>query len=181
MDKAQLLIEKFGDAANPANFTSQAQATNIKPTTLSLIFSIALYISFRSWETLRPNNGLDRSSENEPDEDEDDLILGLQSPNPVVDTSPILPDVKITPADQTFTNYWMTDLEGIPVRWFLQFGLYEKENNEKSFREYDDGYFVGKPQISKRRKKLVAYFENSVEELDHSEEGKEIPKEWCKW
>ncbi|EXX62942.1 hypothetical protein GLOIN_2v1791351 [Rhizophagus irregularis DAOM 181602=DAOM 197198] len=42
-DKAQLLIQKFGETANPANFTSQAQATNIQPTTLSLIFSIALY------------------------------------------------------------------------------------------------------------------------------------------
>ncbi|GET51028.1 hypothetical protein GLOIN_2v1846618 [Rhizophagus irregularis DAOM 181602=DAOM 197198] len=42
-DKAQILIERFGDSANPANFTTQAQATNIQPTTLSLIFSIALY------------------------------------------------------------------------------------------------------------------------------------------
>ncbi|PKY59137.1 hypothetical protein RhiirA4_481631 [Rhizophagus irregularis] len=37
--------DKFGEAANPTNFTSQAQATNIQPTTLSLIFSIALYVS----------------------------------------------------------------------------------------------------------------------------------------
>jgi hypothetical protein len=51
VDKAQLLIEKFGNAANPANFTSQAQATNIQPTTLLLIFYIALYVSSRSWET----------------------------------------------------------------------------------------------------------------------------------
>ncbi|PKC76163.1 hypothetical protein RhiirA1_447923 [Rhizophagus irregularis] len=35
-DKTQLLIEKFGEAANPMNFTSQAKATNIQPTTLSL-------------------------------------------------------------------------------------------------------------------------------------------------
>ncbi|GBC24571.2 hypothetical protein GLOIN_2v1846618 [Rhizophagus irregularis DAOM 181602=DAOM 197198] len=47
-DKAQLLIQKFGETANPANFTSQAQATNIQPTTLSLIFSIALYAASRA-------------------------------------------------------------------------------------------------------------------------------------
>ncbi|EXX66795.1 hypothetical protein RhiirA5_431440 [Rhizophagus irregularis] len=130
VDKAQLLIEKFGDAANPANFTSQAQATNIHPTTLSLIFSIALYISFRSWETFATkyymtfgdmgdvaydegvtDDGLDGSSENEPDKDEDDLILGLQLPNPVVNTPPILPDVEITSADQTVIpkNSWKKD------------------------------------------------------------------------
>ncbi|PKY60086.1 hypothetical protein RhiirA4_483380 [Rhizophagus irregularis] len=52
-DKAQILIERFGDAANPVNFTSQDQATNIQPTTLSLlslIFSIAFYAASRSWE-----------------------------------------------------------------------------------------------------------------------------------
>ncbi|EXX66629.1 hypothetical protein GLOIN_2v1846618 [Rhizophagus irregularis DAOM 181602=DAOM 197198] len=49
-DKAQILIERFGETANPANFTTQAQATNIQPTTLSLIFSIALYAASRSWD-----------------------------------------------------------------------------------------------------------------------------------
>ncbi|GET66000.1 hypothetical protein GLOIN_2v1846618 [Rhizophagus irregularis DAOM 181602=DAOM 197198] len=47
-DKAQILIERFGKTANPANFTSQAQAMNIQPTILSLIFSIALYAASRS-------------------------------------------------------------------------------------------------------------------------------------
>ncbi|EXX59766.1 hypothetical protein GLOIN_2v1846618 [Rhizophagus irregularis DAOM 181602=DAOM 197198] len=49
-DKAQILIERFGDSANSVNFTTQAQAMNIQPTTLSLIFSIALYAASRSWE-----------------------------------------------------------------------------------------------------------------------------------
>ncbi|EXX64008.1 hypothetical protein GLOIN_2v1846618 [Rhizophagus irregularis DAOM 181602=DAOM 197198] len=49
-DKAQILIERFGDSANPTNFAAQAQATNIQPTTLSLIFSIALYSASRSWD-----------------------------------------------------------------------------------------------------------------------------------
>jgi len=49
-DKAQLLIEKFGESANPQNFTQQAAATNIQPTTLSLIFSIALQSASRSWD-----------------------------------------------------------------------------------------------------------------------------------
>ncbi|PKC00895.1 hypothetical protein RhiirA5_382142 [Rhizophagus irregularis] len=51
VDKGQLLIRKFGEAANSENFTLQAQAINIQPTTLSLIFFIALYVSSRSWNT----------------------------------------------------------------------------------------------------------------------------------
>ncbi|GBC24582.1 hypothetical protein GLOIN_2v1871772 [Rhizophagus irregularis DAOM 181602=DAOM 197198] len=70
-DKAQLLIQKFGETANPANFTSQAQATNIQPTTLSLIFSIALYAAFKSWD------------------------------NPVPIKLPSMPDIVMTPVDQT--------------------------------------------------------------------------------
>ncbi|PKB98463.1 hypothetical protein RhiirA5_431334 [Rhizophagus irregularis] len=50
VNKAQLLIEKFGNSANPTNFTAQAQATNIQPTTLSLIFSIAIYALSKTWE-----------------------------------------------------------------------------------------------------------------------------------
>ena len=50
MDKAQLLVETFGESANPNNFSEQAKATNIQPTTLSLIFSIALYVLSRSWD-----------------------------------------------------------------------------------------------------------------------------------
>ncbi|CAB4407276.1 unnamed protein product [Rhizophagus irregularis] len=37
----------------------------------------------------------------EPEEDEDDLILGLQTPNPVNQMLLILPDVEMTPVDQT--------------------------------------------------------------------------------
>ncbi|CAB4417791.1 unnamed protein product [Rhizophagus irregularis] len=50
VDKAQLLVDMFGKSANPNNFAQQAAATNIQPTTLSLIFSIALYASSRSWD-----------------------------------------------------------------------------------------------------------------------------------
>ncbi|PKY39094.1 hypothetical protein RhiirA4_452232 [Rhizophagus irregularis] len=50
VDKAQLLVDMFGESANPNNFTQQAAATNIQPTTLSQIFSIALYASSRSWD-----------------------------------------------------------------------------------------------------------------------------------
>ncbi|PKY58588.1 hypothetical protein RhiirA4_480628, partial [Rhizophagus irregularis] len=124
VDNTQLLISKFGDAANPENFTSQAQATNIQPTTLSLIFSIALYVSSRSWETFATkyymtfgdmgeiaydesvtDDGEYESSEDGLDEDEIQRIidnkLGLQTPNPVDDTPPVLPDVEMTPVDQT--------------------------------------------------------------------------------
>ncbi|PKB96223.1 hypothetical protein RhiirA5_435215 [Rhizophagus irregularis] len=41
--------------------------------------------------------------EDEPDEDEDNIILGFQTPNPVVDTPLIMPDMEMTPADQTVT------------------------------------------------------------------------------
>ncbi|CAB4404638.1 unnamed protein product [Rhizophagus irregularis] len=116
VNKAQLLIEKFGETANPANFTLQAQSTNIQPTTLSLIFSIALYVSSRSWDNFATQFFFEFSdmghfnSENELDfisdtENEDEPDLGeqsvLQTPNSVVDTPPVLPDVEMTPVDHT--------------------------------------------------------------------------------
>ncbi|CAB4417228.1 unnamed protein product [Rhizophagus irregularis] len=117
VDNTQLLISKFGDAANPENFTSQAQATKIQPTTLSLIFSIALYVSSRSWKTFATkyymtfsddgvtDDGEYELSEDGLDEDEINQIIdnkiGLQIPNPVDDTPPVLPDVEMTPVDQT--------------------------------------------------------------------------------
>ncbi|CAB4421411.1 unnamed protein product [Rhizophagus irregularis] len=126
-DKAQLLIGKFGEVANPANFSQQAQATNIQPTTLSLIFSIAFYAASRSWDNFSSHflsefgniyNGsddmLDESSEDEPDEDEDlgnlsqeDLLSrGLQTPpppKPVIVMPPTLPDIVMTPVDPPVT------------------------------------------------------------------------------
>jgi hypothetical protein len=51
MDKAQLLVDTFGECANPNNFTEQAKVTNIQPTTLSLLFTIAVYVSSRSWDS----------------------------------------------------------------------------------------------------------------------------------
>ena len=131
VDKAQLLIRKFGDAANPANFTAQAQATNIQPTTLSLIFSIALYAASRSWDNFNTqfltefgdlytmtdedvDDMFDESSVDEQDVDddlgllsEDDLLKrGLHMPpppKPEIVTPPILPDIVMTPVDQTVT------------------------------------------------------------------------------
>ena len=131
VDKAQLLIRKFGDAANPANFTAQAQATNIQPTTLSLIFSIAFYAASRSWDNFNTqfltefgdlytmtdedvDDMFDESSVDEQDVDddlgllsEDDLLKrGLHMPpppKPEIVTPPILPDIVMTPVDQTVT------------------------------------------------------------------------------
>jgi hypothetical protein len=90
-DKSQILIEKFGEAANSTNFSSQAQATNIQPTTLSLIFSIAFYAASRSWDNFSfqfisefgdiydgSDDILDESSVDEPDEDKDDLSINLK-------------------------------------------------------------------------------------------------------
>ncbi|EXX62616.1 hypothetical protein RirG_160120 [Rhizophagus irregularis DAOM 197198w] len=57
------------------------------------------------------DDGLDESSEDEPDKDEDNIILGLQIPNPVDEMPPILPDVEMTPVDQTVIpkNSWKKD------------------------------------------------------------------------
>ncbi|GBC14135.1 hypothetical protein GLOIN_2v1791351 [Rhizophagus irregularis DAOM 181602=DAOM 197198] len=117
--------ERFGDSANPANFTTQAQATNIQPTTLSLIFSIALYAASKSWDNFSTqffcnfgdmgddDNDDDDGSQNTDDYlmdesslltlDEDDLIRkGLQKPpNPVPIKLLSMPDVVMTPVDQT--------------------------------------------------------------------------------
>ncbi|PKK58607.1 hypothetical protein RhiirC2_871503 [Rhizophagus irregularis] len=50
VDKAQMLIDRFGESANPQKFIEQARSLNIQPTTLSLIFSIALSAASRSWD-----------------------------------------------------------------------------------------------------------------------------------
>ncbi|PKY32130.1 hypothetical protein RhiirB3_393811 [Rhizophagus irregularis] len=50
IDKAQLLVDMFGESANLNNFAQQAAVTNIQHFTLSLIFFIALYASSRSWD-----------------------------------------------------------------------------------------------------------------------------------
>ncbi|PKC50388.1 hypothetical protein RhiirA1_486492, partial [Rhizophagus irregularis] len=119
-DKARILIERFGETANPANFTSQAQATNIQPTTLLLIFSIALYAASRSWDNFSAqfycnfgdtgDDDDDNDDESQNTEDylmdesplpmlaEDDLICqGFQNPpNPVPIKLPSMPDI-VTP------------------------------------------------------------------------------------
>ncbi|GBC21264.1 hypothetical protein GLOIN_2v1871772 [Rhizophagus irregularis DAOM 181602=DAOM 197198] len=124
-DKAWILIERFGETANPANFSSQAQATNIQPTTLSLIFSIALFAASKSWDNFSTqfylnfgdtgddddddDNGsqntddylMDESYPLEPDVDEL-LRQGFQMPpNPVPIKLPSMPDIVMPPVDQT--------------------------------------------------------------------------------
>ncbi|GBC44370.2 hypothetical protein GLOIN_2v1871772 [Rhizophagus irregularis DAOM 181602=DAOM 197198] len=124
-DKAQLLIQEFGETANPANFTTQAQATNIQPTTLSLIFSIALYAASKSWDNFSTqfycnfgdigddDDDDDDGSQNTDDylmdesfplgPDEDDLLRQgfIKPPNPVPIKLPSMPDIVMTPVDQT--------------------------------------------------------------------------------
>ncbi|RGB37424.1 hypothetical protein C1646_781423 [Rhizophagus diaphanus] len=126
VDKAQLLMAMFSKSANLANFTSQSQATNIQPTTLSLIFSIVFYVSSSSWDTFMhhfyatfrdmgdvddTNDEVDESSENAIDTgDSDQMIvdLGKQTPNTVSDKPPVLPDKEMAPVDQTVTpeTFW---------------------------------------------------------------------------
>ncbi|PKY39093.1 hypothetical protein RhiirA4_452229 [Rhizophagus irregularis] len=115
VDKAQLLIEKFGESANSTNFTSQAQATNIQLTTLSLIFSIALFVSSRSWDNFVAQF-FHKFGDMGDDEDEDDMFdesskdehadriefnqkvkeFKLQTPK-TVDKTPLLPDMELSP------------------------------------------------------------------------------------
>ncbi|CAB4422559.1 unnamed protein product [Rhizophagus irregularis] len=114
-----ILIKRFGDAANPANFTTQVQATNIQPTTLLLVFSIAFYAASRSWDNFSSqflsefcdihvgsddeDEMLNDSSVDEPDVDDDlgnlseeDLLkMGFQMPpppKPAIVTPPIPKD-----------------------------------------------------------------------------------------
>ncbi|PKC56691.1 hypothetical protein RhiirA1_401944, partial [Rhizophagus irregularis] len=124
-DKAQILIERFGESANPANFTLQAQAMNIQPTTLSLIFSIALYFASRSWDNFSTqfyykfgNTGDDDDDDDDKSQDTDDYLMdaspffeqdvddlirqGFQKPpNPVPIKLPSMPDIVMPPVDQT--------------------------------------------------------------------------------
>ncbi|CAB4439622.1 unnamed protein product [Rhizophagus irregularis] len=112
MDKAQLLVNMFGECANPKNFSEQSKATNIQPTTLSLIFSIAIYISSMSWDNFATRayqvyGDMGDNTESEGPSDNDELFTSTSSsyskttPNPVDDTPPVLPDVEMTPVDQT--------------------------------------------------------------------------------
>ncbi|PKY60049.1 hypothetical protein RhiirA4_483309 [Rhizophagus irregularis] len=126
VDKTQLLTKMFGDATDPVNFTLQAQAMNIQLLTLSLLYSMALYVSSRSWNNFLAHfykdfgdpsifdiskDDFDASSTDEPDKDEDKNFLGIQTPTPVGDMPPILPDTEMTPVDQTVIpeNSWKKD------------------------------------------------------------------------
>ncbi|EXX66845.1 hypothetical protein GLOIN_2v1791351 [Rhizophagus irregularis DAOM 181602=DAOM 197198] len=124
-DKAKILIERFGESANPANFTSQTQATNIQPTTLLLIFSIALYAASRTWDNFSSqffcefsDMGNDDDDDDAESQDTDDYLMdespllepdvddlirqGFQiPPNPVPIKLPSMPDIVLTPVDQT--------------------------------------------------------------------------------
>ncbi|CAB4422568.1 unnamed protein product [Rhizophagus irregularis] len=159
MDKAALLVDMFGEAANPNNFARQAAVTNIQPTTLSLIFSIALYASSRSWDDFaaraysRYSDMGDSESECPSADDEfgSTFFLNLKTtPKPVHVSPLILPDVEMTPVDQTVTpetsrkkdkqkarvtddkQFWTTDLGGILVRWFpASWTLRERKQREK--------------------------------------------------
>ncbi|PKC50594.1 hypothetical protein RhiirA1_485881, partial [Rhizophagus irregularis] len=110
---------------NPANFTTQAQATNIQPTTLSLIFSIALYAASKSWDNFSTQFYCNFGDTGDDDDDDDDgsqntddylmdesyplepdvdelLRQGFQMPpNPVPIKLPSMPDIVMPPVDQT--------------------------------------------------------------------------------
>ncbi|PKY62907.1 hypothetical protein RhiirA4_490310 [Rhizophagus irregularis] len=112
MDKAQLLVDTFGECANLKNFSEQSKATNIQPTTLSLIFSIAIYVLFRSWDNFATRayqvyGDMGDDTESEGPSEDDELFTPTSSsyskttPNPVLVMPPILPDVEMTPVDQT--------------------------------------------------------------------------------
>ncbi|PKY37226.1 hypothetical protein RhiirB3_461972, partial [Rhizophagus irregularis] len=98
---------------------------NIQPTTLSLIFSIAQYAASRSWDNFSAQflcNFGDMGDDDDDDDDgsqntddylmdelfplgpdDDDLIRqGFQKPpNPVPIKLPSMPDIVMTPVDQT--------------------------------------------------------------------------------
>ncbi|EXX73219.1 hypothetical protein RirG_062150 [Rhizophagus irregularis DAOM 197198w] len=102
----------FGESANLNNFAQQAAAMNIQPTTLSLLFSIALYASSRSWDNFATRAytrfGDMGDSESKCPSAEDEfgstyISTPKTTPKPVHVTPPILPDVEMTPVDHTVT------------------------------------------------------------------------------
>ncbi|CAB4410482.1 unnamed protein product [Rhizophagus irregularis] len=114
MDKAQLLVDTFGECADPKNFSEQSKATNISPTTLSLIFSIAVSVASRSWDNFATRayqvyGDMGDDTESEGSSVNDELFTPTRSsytkttPNPVLVTPPVLPDVEMTPVDQSVT------------------------------------------------------------------------------
>ncbi|PKY59973.1 hypothetical protein RhiirA4_483166 [Rhizophagus irregularis] len=99
MDKAQLLVDTFGDCADPKNFSEQSKATNISPNTLSLIFSIAVSVASRSWDNFatcayQVYGDMGDDTESEGSSDNDELFTPTRSsytkttPNPVLETPP---------------------------------------------------------------------------------------------
>ncbi|CAB4421395.1 unnamed protein product [Rhizophagus irregularis] len=129
------------------------------------------------------NSDDDKSLDDEHDEDEDDLILGLQTPNPVIDIPPILPDVEMTSVDQTVTSetFWKKDKQKARVTDNKQV-----KNQSTTANPVQSGAHAFKIiQTSKGRRKLVAYFENwetTLKALDtplvSSPSGKEL--KWCR-
>ncbi|EXX73431.1 hypothetical protein RirG_060400 [Rhizophagus irregularis DAOM 197198w] len=119
VDKAQMLIDRFGESANPQKFIEQARSLNIQPTTLSLIFSIALSAASRSWDNFTTHFYMEfgnMGDEVEPDffdesdDERNEAELGSrlselysQTPNPVLEMPPTLPDVEMTSVDQPVT------------------------------------------------------------------------------
>ncbi|EXX56663.1 hypothetical protein GLOIN_2v1791351 [Rhizophagus irregularis DAOM 181602=DAOM 197198] len=134
-DKARILIERFGETANPANFTSQAQAMNIQPTTLLLIFSIALYAASKSWDNFSTqfyynfgDTGDDDDDDDDGSQNTDDYLMDKSyplepdvdellrqefqmPPNPVPIKLPSMPDIVMPHVDQTVIpeNSWKKD------------------------------------------------------------------------
>ena len=92
MDKAQLLVDMFGDCANPTNFSEQSKATNISPNDMG---------DFTDSEASDNDDLFDTTSPS----------YSKSTPNPVIETPPILPDVEMTPVDQTVTpeTSWKKD------------------------------------------------------------------------
>ncbi|PKY30453.1 hypothetical protein RhiirB3_447547 [Rhizophagus irregularis] len=122
VDKAQLLVDMFGESSNPNNFAQQAAAMNIQPTTLSLLFSIALYASSK-----------------------------------FICYTPILPDVEMTPVDQTVTpeTFWKKDKQKARVTDDKQ-----ADRKPQSFLMTCGASAFKIIKTSKGKRKLVGYFEN---------------------
>ncbi|CAB4411342.1 unnamed protein product [Rhizophagus irregularis] len=108
VDKTQLLIERFEKSANPA---TQAQASNIQLTTLSLISSRSwdnfVPQIWRIWVTKDEDDMFDESSFSfnwyeRADHEFNQKVneFRLQTPKTVLETPPILPDMELTPVDQ---------------------------------------------------------------------------------
>ncbi|GBC52202.2 hypothetical protein GLOIN_2v1820645 [Rhizophagus irregularis DAOM 181602=DAOM 197198] len=186
MDKAQLLVDTFGECANLNNFASQVKATNIQPITLSLIFSIALYILSRLWDSFATRayqvyGDMGDDTDLEYPSEDDELFTSTSSLNtkitPNLLKNPVGKEFTVPEATQILTGYKEADDQRKQVRDIIVYDIPYTWDVEKILGELT---LWGHTIKFKEKRKLVGYFENweaTLKALDTSQVFSIINKE----